>query len=118
VRQPEMEWKLSALREGADQDKEQRRQIKFAFAKQIARGKYPIEVIASDHSSDEENADQQAQPARGGHDQRNTRTAASGLVMVPVADQQEGKEAGELPEEDHLHQVARQHEAEHRAHER
>ena len=37
--------------------------------------------------------------------------------MVPVADQQEGKQAGQLPEERDLDDVARQHHTCHRAHE-
>jgi hypothetical protein len=36
---------------------------------------------------------------------------------MPVADQEEGKEACQLPEEDELDQVAGQHDPEHRAHE-
>ena len=36
---------------------------------------------------------------------------------MPVADQEEGEEAGQLPEEDQQDQVARQDDAEHRAHE-
>src|SRR3546814_9818592 len=37
--------------------------------------------------------------------------------LVPITDQQEGKEAGQFPEEGHLHQVSGQDNAEHRAHE-
>ncbi|MNI50921.1 hypothetical protein D3C73_1056150 [compost metagenome] len=36
---------------------------------------------------------------------------------MPVADEQEGKEAGQLPEDDQLDQIARQHHALHGAHE-
>jgi hypothetical protein len=38
--------------------------------------------------------------------------------VVPVPDQQEREHAGEFPEEHQLKQIARQHHAEHRAHER
>ena len=55
--------------------------------------------------------------AGGGDDQRHARAVARRGVVVPVADQQEREEAGQLPEEDQLDQVARQHHAQHRAHE-
>src|SRR3546814_3308298 len=37
--------------------------------------------------------------------------------MMPVPDQQEGKEAGQFPEEGDLDQIARHDDAEHRPHE-
>jgi hypothetical protein len=37
--------------------------------------------------------------------------------VVPVADEEKGKEAGQLPEEDQLDQVAGQYDSQHRAHE-
>src|SRR3546814_11282904 len=40
------------------------------------------------------------------------------LVVVPVADQKKGKEAGQFPEEGDLDKISRQDNAEHRAHER
>ncbi|MNE44282.1 hypothetical protein D3C80_1385020 [compost metagenome] len=38
--------------------------------------------------------------------------------MVPIADQQERKQAGQFPEEHHLNEVAGDHQSEHGAHER
>jgi hypothetical protein len=45
------------------------------------------------------------------------RAPARASAVVPVADQQEREQAGQLPEEHQLHQVAGQHHAQHGAHE-
>jgi hypothetical protein len=46
------------------------------------------------------------------------RAPSAGIgAMVPVADQQEGGEAGQLPEHHQLDEIARQHHPQHRAHE-
>src|SRR3546814_2531310 len=72
----------------------------------------------SDWSSDVCSSDlQQADAPGAGGDQGNACAVACTLIMVPITDQQEGKEAGQFPEEGHLHQVSGQDNAEHRAHE-
>ena len=64
-----------------------------------------------------QHAGEQAETAGRRDDQCHARAIARLRCLVPVADQQERKEAGQFPEEDQLDQIARQHDAEHRAHE-
>ena len=118
VRQPEVERELRALGQGAEQDEDQRRQVE-----RMRRGcgrptaSTAVEVVAADDVAEHQHAGEQAEPAGGGDGQRHARAVARGRGVVPVADQQEGEEAGQLPEEDELDQVAGEHHARHGAHE-
>jgi hypothetical protein len=67
--------------------------------------------------ADQQDADEQAQPAGGCDRQRHSGTVPCTGIVVPVADEEEGKEAGQLPEEDQLDQVAGKNDAQHGAHE-
>ena len=78
---------------------------------------HSIEVIAADDMPEHQYAGEQAESAGRRDDQRHARAIPRLRSLVPVADQQEGEEAGQFPEEDQLDQVAREHDAEHRAHE-
>ena len=117
VRQPEMERELRALGQGAEQDEDQRRQVERMRPDPVARGQHEVEVVAADDVAQDQNAGEQAQPAGGGDGQRHAGTVARGRRVVPVADQQEGEEAGQLPEEGQLDQVAGKHHAGHGPHE-
>src|SRR3546814_10350898 len=86
-------------------------------ADQITGVQHPIHVVASDDVTEQHEADEQAYAAERGHDERHPRAVARALVVMPIADQQERKEARHLPEKGDLDEVARQHHAEHRAHE-
>ena len=99
------------------QDQDQGRQVQAAGADLIARGQHLVEVVASDDVPDQQDADKQAQPAGGRDRQRHARAVAGAGVVMPVADEQEREQAGQLPEEDQLDQVAREHDAQHGAHE-
>ena len=48
---------------------------------------------------------------------RHACAVARAGIVVPVTDQQEGKDAGQFPEDDEQNEIARKHDAEHRAHE-
>ena len=48
---------------------------------------------------------------------RAMRAPSRAQGVIPIADQQEGKEARQLPEEDELDEISGQHDPEHRAHE-
>ena len=115
--QPEVERKLRALGHRAEQQQNQRGQIQRAGLDRLARRQDDIEVVAADDPPDQDHPDQQGDAAHGRHRQRHSRPFARGGVLVPIADQKEGKEAGQLPEYDQLNQIARQHHALHRAHE-
>ena len=117
VRQPEVERELRALGQRAEQDQHERRRVE-----RMRRG----------------SGRPRPAPHRGRSCRRCGRAAARRRTgsppvavtvsamrapsrarrrVVPVADQQEREEARQLPEEGELHQVAREHHAQHRAHE-
>lgn len=58
-----------------------------------------------------------ASPPRTGDHQRHVSAAPCIGAVVPVADQQEREQAGQLPEKHDLNQIAGHHQAEHGAHE-
>jgi hypothetical protein len=118
VRQPELEGKLRALGEGAEQHQDQRRQVEFVRADEVARGQHHVEIIAADDMADEENAAEQAEAAKAGDGHRHPRAIARADVVVPVADQQEREDARQFPEDGEKDQVAGQEDAQHRPHER
>src|SRR3546814_1270628 len=97
-----MKRELRALGEGADQDENQRRQIEGMAADQITGVQHPIHVVASDDVTEQHEADEQAYAAERGHDERHPRAVARALVVMPIADQQERKEARHLPEKGDL----------------
>ena len=112
-----MERELRALGEGARQHEQQRGQVEGARPDQIGLGADNVYVVAARDPADEEEAQQQAHPARARDDQRHARALAGALIMMPIADEQEGEEARQLPEEGELDEVAGQHQAQHRSHE-
>ncbi len=87
-------------------------------ANQIAGGQDLVQVIAADHMAEQHDPRQQAQPPRAGDHQRHVGAASCVGTVMPVADQQEREEAGQLPEKHDLDQVAGNHQSEHGAHER
>ena len=118
MRQPEVERELRAFGQCAQQHQHQRRQVERVVAHLFACGQHMVQVVAAHHVADQEHAGQQAQSASAGHRQRHARPAPGVLAMVPVANQQEGKKAGQLPEKSQLNQIARQHQPHHGAHKR
>ena len=98
-------------------DQDQRRQIPGMRADQVAGGQHDIQIVAADDVPQHQHAGQQAQAAGRRDDQRHARAAARIRAVIPVGDQHEGREAGQLPEHHELDQIAREHHAEHRAHE-
>ena len=62
VGQPEMERELRALRQRAEQDQNQRRQIEVVAADDVARREHRVEIVAADDVADHQDAGQQAQP--------------------------------------------------------
>ena len=106
VGQPEMERKLRALGESAQQQQNKGREVQRVIAHLLAGSKHMIEVVAAHNVADDQHAPQQAQAARAGDGERHARAAPRIAPVVPVADQQEGKQAGQLPEEHNLDDVA------------
>ncbi|MCY1424114.1 hypothetical protein D9M71_398490 [compost metagenome] len=87
-------------------------------ADQLTGCQHLIQVVAADHMAEQQHPRQQAQAAGPGDHQGHIGTAPGIGAVVPIADQQEGKQAGQLPEKHDLDQVAGNHQAEHGAHER
>jgi hypothetical protein len=113
-----VEWELGALAEGADQHQHEHQRIPGVRAQKLARLEDPIEVVASDDFSDQQHAREQAQAAGRRNRQRHAGAAARFRAVIPVRDQHERGEAGELPEHHHLNEISGQNDAQHRAHER
>ena len=117
LRQPEVEGELRALGQRAQRDQHQRGQVPVVLADAVTGGEHGIELVAADDVAEQQHAGQQAEPAHAGDGEGHARAASGIRAMVPVADQHEGDEAGELPEQHQLDQVAGQHHALHGAHE-
>ncbi|MCY1176644.1 hypothetical protein D9M73_169250 [compost metagenome] len=117
VGQPEVEGELRTFAQGADQDQGQQDGVEVIGTNQVAGGQDLVQVIAADHMAEQHDPRQQAQTARTGHHQRHVGTAPGIGAMVPVADQKEREEAGQLPEKHDLDQVAGDHQPQHGAHE-
>ncbi len=112
-----MEGELRALAQGAQQDQGQQDRVERVGAYLVSGSQYLIQVVAAHHMAEQHDPGQQAQAPGTGDHQRHVGAAAGIGAVVPVADQQEGEEAGELPEEHDLDQVAGNHQAEHGPHE-
>lgn len=117
VGQPELEGELGALAQGADEDQRQQHRVQCMLADDVAGSQNLVQVVAAHHMAEQQGSCQQAQAARTRDHQRHVGTATGVGTVVPVADQQEGEQTGEFPEEHQLDQVAGDHQAEHRAHE-
>ena len=76
-----------------------------------------VQVVAAHDVAQHQHARQHGQTACAGDGERHACATPRVLAVVPVADQQEGEQAGQLPEERDLDDVAREHYARHRAHE-
>src|SRR3546814_2170249 len=103
-----MERELRTLGQGAEEDQEQRRQIQVMAADPLAGGQDRVEVVAADDMAEQQEPEQEAQPAATGDRQHHSRAVAGPYGVVPVSDEQEGEQAGQLQEESQLNQVARQ----------
>ncbi|MNG85354.1 hypothetical protein D3C79_441120 [compost metagenome] len=117
VGQPELEGKLCALGQGADEYQGQQHRVKRMLADGMPGSQNLVQVIAADHMAEQQGPYQQAQAACTGYHQRHIGAATGVGAVVPVADQQEGEQAGQFPEEHQLDQVAGDDQAEHGAHE-
>ena len=117
MRQPEMERKLRRFGERAEQNQDQGRQIQRMRADQIAGSQNHRQLVTAGDFAQQQDAAEQGQAAGAGDRQRHAGAVTRFLALLPVADEQEGRQAGQLPEDQQLDQVFRQHHAQHRAHE-
>ena len=73
----------------------------------VARRENAIEIVTPDDMSEDQYTGEQAKSAGRRYNQSHARAIPRLRCLVPIADQQKGKEAGQLPEENQLDQVAR-----------
>ena len=74
-------------------------------------------LVVPDTSTSSTPAASSARPAGAGHDQRLQGGRSRVVALVFEADEQEGREAGQLPEDEQREDVVAERDAEHRAHE-
>ena len=117
VGQPEMEGELRRLGKDTEEDKHQRRHIERVGANRVAAGEDDGKFVTADDFADQQEAGEHRQAASAGDRQRKTCAAPRSLAFSPVGDEQERREAGQLPENQQLNEVFGEHDAEHRAHE-
>ena len=117
VRQPKMERELRALGQCAQQNQHQSRAVQRMRPHHVTRQQHHVEVVTADDVTQDQHAGQQTQTAATGDDQRDAGAASGVAAVMPVANQQEREQAGQLPKQHQLNQVARQHNAAHGAHE-
>ena len=114
--QPEMEGELRAFGQRAQQHQHQHGRVQGAGTHLVAGLEHHIQIVAAHDMAQQNDAAQHGQPARARYGQRRARAAPCVFAVVPVADQHEREQAGQLPEKHQLHQIARSHHANHGAH--
>ena len=117
VRQPEMERELRRLGEHAQQYQHQRQRIQLVRANRVAGGQHLRQFEATGDVADQQDTGEQRQTTATGDCQRHARALAGIGARTPEANQQERRQAGQLPEHQHQQQIFRQHHTEHGAHE-
>ncbi|MNF60650.1 hypothetical protein D3C84_422720 [compost metagenome] len=117
VGQPEMERELRGLGEYPQQHQHQGHRVEGVRADLIARREDLGQFEAAGHLPQQQHPGEQGQAAATGDRQGHARALARIGAMPPEADQEEGRQAGQLPEHQHQQQVLGQHHAEHGAHE-
>mmetsp|Transcript_18188 Transcript_18188/g.28547 ORF Transcript_18188/g.28547 Transcript_18188/m.28547 type:complete len:236 (-) Transcript_18188:422-1129(-) len=113
--QPEVERELGGLCERPNQDQDQRGHIPLARLDHIPLRQNVGQVIAANDIPKDQHAADHRQATRAGHGQRHTRALATFRQVLPIADQQEGRETGQLPEDQQKQDVVGQNNAQHRA---
>ncbi len=115
--QPEVEGELRRLGEHAQQHQYQRQRIQLMCANRVTSRQHLRQLEAAGDMADQQDAGEQRQTTAAGDRQRHARALAGFGARTPEADQQERRQAGQLPEHQHQQQVFREHHTEHGAHE-
>ncbi|MEY9252228.1 hypothetical protein ABH990_003226 [Bradyrhizobium ottawaense] len=118
MRQPKMERKLGALGQRAEQDQHECRDIERVRTDRVSGSEHLVQVIAAYDVTDQQHAGEEAKSAGRSDHQRHSCAVPCSRIVMPVADQQERKQAGQFPEENQLQQVAGEYDPQHCAHER
>ncbi len=110
-----MEGELRGFCKGAKQDQNQRGQIPVGGADRIACLQNIRQVIAACKLAQNDQSPDHGQTTRTRDSQSHTRALATFGQVFPIANQQEGGERGQLPENQQKQDIVRQNDAEHRA---
>ena len=110
-----MERELCGLGERTQQHQSQCHRVHAVVLDQVPGGENVLQFIAAHDVANQQDAGKQCQATASGNCKCHPCTAASVFFMGPEADQQERCQAGQLPENHHQQQVARQHDAKHGA---
>ena len=86
LRQPEVEGKLRAFGECAQQHQAKRNEVLGVTAQLLAGGQHMVEVVTAGDMTDEQHPSQHAQAAGAGHGQCHAGAPPCVAPVVPVAD--------------------------------
>ena len=86
-------------------------------ANAVARREDRGQVVAAGDMAEQQKTAQQGHPPGAGDGERHARAVARIAALLPVTDEQEGGQAGQLPEDQQQEDVLRQHHAQHGSHE-
>ena len=117
LRQPEMKGKLRTLGEAAEQDQQQRGRVARVGLNNRAQAHHLAQFIGAGNLAKQYKAAQHRKPPAASNGQRHARAFAGVGAVLPIAHQQERRNAGQLPEHDQQQQVVRQRNAQHCGHE-
>ncbi|MNT32384.1 hypothetical protein D3C72_1682620 [compost metagenome] len=112
-----MEGKLRRFGKGAAENQKQRGQIKRAVTQYIAAAHQHRQLRDAAYIPDEDQPGEQQKAATARHHQRLQRGTARSCALMVEADQQEGGDRGEFPEDEQHQQAVGNDDAEHRSHE-
>ncbi len=115
VRQPEVERELRRLGEATQEDQDQRRQVERRGLDRLAVFQDHRQVVAAHDPAEEQHAADHRQATHAGDRQSHARSLSAFGQVLPVADQQEGRQRGQLPEDQKHQYVVRQDDPHHRA---
>ena len=117
VGQPEVERKLRAFCERPQQDQQQCRNKTRIGLDRGHVGRHGAELVGTGNLPQQHEATQHRQAAAAGNGQGLPGAGAGVGAVAPEADQQERRDAGQLPEHHQQQQVVRKHHAQHGGHE-
>ncbi len=115
MRQPEVEGELRRFGEGPDQDQDQRRQVVGRGLDDVLVLQDHRQVVAARDLAQDQHASDHCQPAAACNGKRHPRALAAFGQVLPVADQQEGGERGQFPEDQKEEDVVTENDPDHRA---
>jgi hypothetical protein len=115
LRQPEMERELRRLGEGAGQHQREDQGIERRGLDHLAFRQQHAELVGAADVAEHQHARGEEKPAAAGHHQRHAGALPARRRVAPEADQEEGRQARQLPEDQHEQDVVGEDDADHRA---